>query len=825
MASLFKFILLLSLITGLLAGAVGVYLLKEIASQLPDHTKLAEYNPTGITRLFTTDNELLAEQGFERRIYTPIHEIPPHVIDAFLAAEDANFYKHKGVDIKSILRALWVNLTTDRPIQGASTITQQVVKNKLLSPERTLERKIKEAILAYRISNTFSKDKILEIYLNDIYFGAGAYGIGTAARRFFNKTVDELTLEEGALLGALPKAPSKYNPVTNKELAKIRRNLVLERMREERMISPAQAALSKAVEITVTPPELNDTVKAPYFRDEVFLQLEEKLESDILNQKGLMVHTTLDMAYQAIAEKALREGLENYSKRHNAFREDGKTPKVNGATVVLEISTGRVLALAGGYDYRDSQFNRATLAKRQPGSAFKPFVYLAALEQGYSPANRLADEPIALPLVQVSDEEARLALTEEQVWKPKNYSGSFYGLTTLRVGLEKSLNILTVKLAQEIGLPAIKDVAGRFGLNTEGNWEMSAVLGSKETDLLNLTNAYAIIANGGKKVTPHLIERVYDQEGNLLLKPSGFACIGCRMREATPDKLSETPSVLEYAEKVTSPEIAYQTTFMLHGVVERGTARRAKDLGFALAGKTGTTDDSKDAWFIGYTPEIAVGVYVGYDTPKQLGRKETGSSVALPIFIDIMEAIYKQENAPRYFPKPEGVEMVRIDAKTGFLASANTPRSQTIVEAFLPDQIPTMRVMTQDEYYQTYVAPYEQDYERREYYSPYSYSDPFAEPTEDSTPATQEPFYNERRRKTRLEAEREAMQRRFEAPSVFDPVLSGERVPADVRRTDSIWEENEPEPEPETATPAWEPPDFSPVPRDQIREIERGTIY
>jgi penicillin-binding protein 1A len=701
------------------------------------------------------------------------------VIQAFLAAEDKNFYSHPGIDPLSIVRAVVTNLrrlTDDRRPVGASTITQQVAKNFLLSNEVTLERKIKEAVLAVRIERAFTKDQILELYLNQIYLGIGSYGVAAAALNYFDKSLDELTVGEAAFLAGLPKAPSWYHPERRPEAARERRDWVIGRMLDVGFIDREQAAQATAEPLAIRGRAPTEVVRAEYFVEEVRRELIARHGEDFLYQGGLSIRTTVSPTLQALAKKALRDGLLAYDRRHgwrgpaaqtdlhtdpawpshlvemsradgletwqlalvmavdpeaatiglidgttaslplaelkwarrfdeegnpgapveradqvlaagdvvwvekvSAERPDGEAryalrqpPEIEGALVALNPHTGRVLAIQGGFSYARTEFNRATQALRQPGSAFKPFVYLAALEDGFTPSSILLDAPIVI------DQGPGLGK-----WKPANYSRRFYGPSTLRLGIEKSRNVMTVRLAQAVGMDRIREMATRFDLERGLGQNLAAALGSNEVTLLQLTTAYAMLVNGGKRIEPALIERIQDRHGRAVAQRDSRPCPDCR-EVAWQDQ--PTPVLPDQREQVIDAPRAFQMVNMLQGVVERGTGQRARSINKPVAGKTGTTDDSRDAWFIGFTPDLVVGVFVGFDQPRSLGDEEQGASAALPIFVDFMTAALKDEPATP-FRVPPGVRLVRVDAETGRLAGAGTDAA--ILEAYMPGTEPT----------------------------------------------------------------------------------------------------------------------------------------
>ena len=778
MSKLLKLLLALFaslLILAIVGGGGALYVLHRYGSDLPDYRHLADYQPPTVTRMHAADGRLMAEYAHEKRIFVPIEAIPKRLIQAFLSAEDKNFYRHPGVDPLGILRAVLTNLRhfyDDRRPVGASTITQQVAKNFLLSNEVSLQRKVKEAILAFRIEQAFTKDQILELYLNQIYLGVGSYGVAAAALNYFDKSLDELTIAEAAFLAGLPKAPSWYHPVRQAEAARTRRDWVIGRMLDVGFISAEDAALAAAEPLVMQRRAPTETVTAEYFTEEVRRELVEAHGENFLYQGGLSIRTTMAPSLQAMADRALRDGLTAYDRRHGwrgpetrlasmeawpgqlieldhsngierwqlavvlevaadgarlgledgsegdlplteltwarAALEDGvgpaitaadqvvqpgdviwvealegeqgeppryalrQPPEVEGAVVALDPHTGRVLAMTGGFSFRRSVFNRATQALRQPGSALKPFVYLAGLESGLTPSSILLDAPI------VVDQGPGLGK-----WKPVNYSGHFYGPSTLRLGIEKSRNLMTVRLAQTTGMDRVVDMAHRFGIDGGMGRNLASALGSGEVDLLSLTSAYATLVNGGRRLEPALIERIQDRHGRTVLRRDDRPCPDCAevAWEAQP-----TPVLLEQREQVIPAARAYQMVNLLQGVVDRGTGVRARDLGKPVAGKTGTSNDSRDAWFLGFTPDLVVGVYIGYDQPKSLGAREQGASAALPVFIDMMTgALADQPATP--FRVPAGVRLVRVDAETGLLPGPDT--ETVILEAFLPGSEPT----------------------------------------------------------------------------------------------------------------------------------------
>lgn len=770
-----------ALVLILVGSGAALYLIHGYSAGLPDYRQLAHYQPPTVTRVHAGDGRLLAEFAHEKRVFVPVEAIPKRVIQAFLAAEDKNFYWHPGIDPLSIVRAALTNLSRlgeNRRPMGASTITQQVAKNFLLSNEVSLERKIKEALLAFRIEQAFTKNQILELYLNQIYLGIGSYGVAAAALNYFDKSLDELTTAEAAYLAGLPKAPSWYHPERRPEAAKQRRDWVIGRMLDVGFIDREQAAQALAEPLVMRRRAPTEVVSADHFVEEVRRRLIERHGEDFLYQGGLSIRTTLAPTLQALADEALRDGLIAYDRRHGwrgprtqldtgpewwsrlgqLDRSDGldswqlalvlevdaaaatiglidgttaslplaeltwarrvdeagnlgpqieradqvlgvgdvvwvepvaaqgdagqaegepryalrQSPEVEGALVALDPHTGRVLAMTGGFSYARSVFNRATQALRQPGSALKPFIYLAALENGFTPSSILLDAPIVI------DQGPGLGK-----WKPANYSRRFYGPSTLRLGIEKSRNVMTVRLAQAVGMDRIVAMAARFDLERGLGHNLASALGSNEVSLLQLTTAYAMLVNGGRRIEPALIERIQDRHGDTVNRRDERSCTGC---QATSWQDQPAPVLPDVREEVISPALAYQMVNLLKGVVERGTGRRARAIDKPIAGKTGTTDDSRDAWFVGFTPDLVVGVFVGFDQPKSLGDQEQGASAALPIFVQFMEAALEDQPATP-FRVPPGVRLVRVDAETGLLPGPST--EVAILEAYLPGTEPT----------------------------------------------------------------------------------------------------------------------------------------
>jgi penicillin-binding protein 1A len=757
------------------AAAAG--LLWHFSKDLPDYSQLQDYEPPVMTRVHAGDGSLVAEYARERRLYIPIQAVPKLVINSFLAAEDKNFYEHGGLDFTGIARAGIVylqNYGSSRRPQGASTITQQVAKNFLLSNELSMARKVKEALLALKIERTYSKEKILELYLNEIYLGLGAYGIAAASLVYYDKAVNELTVPEAAYLASLPKAPNNYHPFRQRERAIERRNWVIDRMAESGFVKSADAEKAKRSPLGVTTKATSAHIfAAEYFAEEVRRELYERYGEKKLYEGGLSVRTSLDPKLQLLARKTFIDGLVRYDEAQGwrgpvtkidiagdwgvklaevkaladiapwrlavvlevsdqsariglqPGREPGgfvskertvgilplegmkwaktggravgkatqvvnpgdvvyvepaksegqfvlhQIPEISGAMVVEDPWTGRVLAMVGGFSFDQSQFNRATQALRQPGSSFKPFVYAAALDNGYTPSTVVLDAPVEI------DQGPGVG-----TWRPENYEGKFYGPATLRFGLEHSRNVMTVRLAQDIGMPLIAEYAKRFGVYDDLPPYLSFALGAGETTLLRMTSAYAMFDNGGRRIKPTLIDRIQDRYGHTVYKHDERECVGCTGKkwENQPE-----PSLVDRRQQVLDPMTAYQITSMMEGVVQRGTATVVREVGKPVAGKTGTTNDEKDAWFIGFTPDIVVGVYLGYDKPRHLGRGATGGHLAAPIVKEFLKvALADKPAAP--FRVPPGIKLVRVDLKSGTRAGPGTERA--ILEAFKPGTAP-----------------------------------------------------------------------------------------------------------------------------------------
>ena len=775
----------LTMLGGVFAAAVYYH----YSHDLPDYSQLANYQPPIVTRIYAEDGRFMAEYATEKRIYVPLNAIPRRVVQAFLSAEDRNFYQHKGIDIYGVARAIRENILNvgqGHGLVGGSTITQQVVKNFLLTNEQSVERKVKEAILAFRISEAYSKDRILELYLNQIFLGQRSYGVAAASLNYFNKPLNELSIEESALLAAMPKAPSSYSPTRDPARAKSRRDWVISRMQQDGFITSAEASDAVAKPILLRTRDTTETVHADFFTEEVRRTLAAMYGRDVLYQGGLSVRTTLNPQYQQFADKALRKGLIDYDRRHGwhgvlghvqnladwkhefptlaatlsvpqfdaqalavvvktandsveiglvdgsiasialsemkwarkridtetmgaavvkasdvvkagdvilvspvvteekekkdaairrAYRLE-QVPDVNGAMVVMDPHNGKVLAMSGGYSGLNTDFNRATQAKRQPGSAFKPFVYLTALENGFLPNSIIVDAPVEL--------SQGSGLPN---WKPQNYHDDYLGPTTLRVGVEKSRNAMTVRLSIVLGIDKILATGKRFGIYDAPPRNFSIVLGAAETTLLRLTNAYASLANGGFKIIPTMIERIDDRTGKTVFRRDGRECKGCIAAQGETISDSSPPLPADARERVLDPRVAYQITSILEGVVQRGTAIKAKVLGRPIAGKTGTTNDSRDTWFVGYTPDLVVGTYIGFDTPKPMGKKETGGGVALPAFIAFMQDALK-DTPIKYFKQPEGIRLVKLDLHSGQPVSQSVEGAGVVYEAFLVGEPP-----------------------------------------------------------------------------------------------------------------------------------------
>jgi penicillin-binding protein 1A len=775
-----------------LVGVAAVAgLIWHYSKDLPEYSQLQNYEPPVMTRVHASDGALLGEYAKERRLYLPIQAVPKLVINAFLAAEDKNFYEHGGIDYSGMARAALLyaqNFGSNRRPQGASTITQQVAKNFLLTNEVSFTRKIKEALLAMRLERAYSKDKILELYLNEIYLGLGAYGIAAASLVYFDKSVNELTVAEASYLAALPKAPAQLHPVRNRDRAIERRNYVVDRLLENGWIKPVDADKARKDPLAVTGRSNGGhTFAGEYFAEEVRRDILERYGEKKLYAGGLSVRTTLDPKMQVMARKAMAAGLVNFDEAQGwrgapsklditgdwgvkladvkslsdispwrmavvletsdqsarigfqpgrelggAVLKDrqtgnitlegvrwakaasgptqGKTPttvsqvlspgdviyadpligkdgnpvqgqyrlrqypEVSGAMVAMDPWTGRVLAMVGGFSFDQSQFNRATQAYRQPGSTIKPIVYSSAIDNGYTPSTVLVDGPIEI------DQGQGVG-----VWRPDNFSsGKYQGPTTLRNALRLSLNTVTVRLAQDVGMPLIGEYAKRFGIYDDLPNYLSYALGTGETTVMRMVTGYSIFANGGRRVKSTLIDRIQDRYGHTIFKHDARECRGCD----APDgwKNQAEPQLVDRREQVLDVMTAYQITSMMEGVVQGGTAIALRDVGKPIAGKTGTTSDAKDLWFVGFSPDLVVGLYVGYDKPRSLGRNAQGGHTAGPIARDFMKLALADKPATP-FRIPTGIKLVRVDAKTGMRAGPDS--GKTILEAFKPGTAPS----------------------------------------------------------------------------------------------------------------------------------------
>ena len=793
------------------AGVAG-YFLWNISQDLPNYEKLAEYEPPVMTRIHANDGRLLAEYARERRIYVPINAVPEQLIQAFMSAEDKNFYEHHGIDLKAFAAAVVANVRRLAGMggskRGASTITQQVAKNFLLTSDQTIVRKVKEAILAIRIERTFSKGQIMELYLNEIFFGLRSYGVAAASLNYFGKSLKELKIHEMAYLAALPKAPNNYHPFRKTKKALIRRNWILGRMQANGFITKEQEAEASTHELEVNPRPFGARIfAAEYFAEEVRREILARYGESKLYEGGLSVRTTLNPRMQRMAKKALVDGLVAYDRRHGwrgaitnidlgggdwgqlinkvenkltdiqpwrqaivleiadkeariglrphklksgkleekrelgaipltemrwarkllsvkitkkgkRLESKGKRPKkvadvlnvgdvifvaprrprakkgkrkalseqdvagqwrlmqvpqIGGGITVMDPHTGRILALVGGFSFASSNFNRATQAMRQPGSSFKPFVYATALDNGYSPSTVILDAPLAIEQGPGLD-----------VWRPQNYGKKFYGPSTLRTGIERSRNLMTVRLAQDMGMPVIAEYARRFGVYDNLMPVLSMSLGAGETTLLRLTTAYAILANGGYQVKSTVIDRIQDRYGKTLYSHDERSCPDCASKTWNNQ---QEPELVDTRKQIVDPHTAYQITSMMEGVVKRGTGVRVGRAlpGVSLAGKTGTTNDERDAWFMGFSPDLVVGVFMGYDNPTPMGKGETGGGVASPVFKDFMKMVMKNKKSIP-FRAPPGIQLVKIDRKTGERSSYGG--KNVILEAFKPGTSP-----------------------------------------------------------------------------------------------------------------------------------------
>jgi penicillin-binding protein 1A len=768
------------------AASVALYVIWEVSRDLPDYKQLAKYEPPVMTRMHAADGSLLAEYAEERRLFVPISAVPKRLVQAYLSAEDKTFYQHSGLDWRGILSALvnyvQVKYRGSGQLIGASTITQQVAKNFLLSSERTELRKVKEALLVRRIESAFSKDTILELYLNEIFLGMNSYGIAAATLNYFGKSLGELELDEMAYLAALPKGPNNYHPFRHAEAARERRNWVLKQMFQNGYVTQEEMEKAQAKPFKVNPrPFGSQLFAAEFFAEEARRELVQRYGKDALAKGGYSVRTTLDPKQQIFARQALARGLIGLDRKRGyrgpirnvdvATAKDWATliekdkipsdvapwrlavvlavtdsearvglqpassvdgtrgperenaiipvrlmswarkyvdgielgpeivkasdvlslgdviavapsgtagqwhlvqfPDIEGALVAMDPHTGRVLAMVGGFSYGASQFNRAVQAQRQPGSAFKPIVYSAALDNGYSPSSVVMDAPI------------EFKLADGSTWKPKNYQDKFYGPSTLRRGIEQSRNAMTVRLADDLGMTKIADLAQRLGIYEKMPLQLSMSLGAGETSLLKMTNAYSIINNGGLRVEATLIDRIQDRFGKTVYRHDTRDCSTCRADVYLAD--STEPDLVDNREAVMNPYTAYQITSMMQGVVDRGTGHKLRSVGKPVAGKTGTSNDEKDAWFIGYTPDLVVGAYVGFDNPRAMGKKRTGGEIAAPIVADFMKLALKDKVAVP-FRVPRGIELIPIHATNGKRGVFG--EDGVILEAFKPGDEP-----------------------------------------------------------------------------------------------------------------------------------------
>jgi penicillin-binding protein 1A len=677
MLKLTIYFLRLTFFLGIIAFCCLGIIILYYSHGLPSTEQLKNYRPDLVSKIYASNGQLLEEYAEEYRIFIPIKNIPPHIIKAFLAAEDSDYFNHPGINIKGLARASIQNITNiqqGKSLVGGSTITQQVIKNLLLSKEKSLDRKIKEAILALRLNYLLSKEEVLELYLNHIYLGNRAYGIASAAAKYFNKTPEDLTISEVALLASLPKAPSFYNPKIHQERILDRRNWVLYQMLEKGFINESDYVVAVKDEIK-TSSEQKAIFEAGYFSNDVRNIIAKKYGENSLFVDGLIINTTIVPEIQILAQEALKKGIDAANQLINDTKQKENpaakiiVPEVNGAIVVINNKSGRIIALVGGYDFNKSQFNRATQATRQPGSSFKPFVYLTALENGFSPIYKIDDMPIEMR--QGSD---------LPMWLPKNFSDDFLGSITLRRALELSRNAATINLAKKVGLSKISDLSIKIGVTDTSIDNYSAVLGAIETKLINLTSGYATFANGGKKIEPVLIETIQDRNGKVIFRNPNLSCYNCTNSE-------QLPTIIDNKKQIISSQSSFQLVKILQGAVESGTSRKAKILNLNIGGKTGTTNENKDAWYIGFNSDYTIGIFVGYDTPQSMGSKASGANIALPIFIDFMESI-KHIFSNRPFKHPQGIKMVKIDASTGRIPDKNS--KSILFEALKTDQQPNI---------------------------------------------------------------------------------------------------------------------------------------
>ena len=766
MTKVLKNIFTLFLVISLIAF-IGIFgILWSFSNKIPDYKFLKSYKPPVSSKMYSGNGNLVADFSQEKRIFIPYSAIPKNVINAFLSAEDKNFFSHPGVDARGVLRATInnvKNIFTSKRLEGASTITQQVAKNFLLTNEVSINRKIKEAILAFRIERALNKERILELYLNQIYLGSGAYGIAAASLEYFDKSIKELNYAEAAVLAALPKAPSKYNPYQNKDLAKFRRNLVLQNLYQNGILDFESYVGYKNQSIRLKKTKRVYLEDSQYYIEDVRKNIIERLSYEKVYKQGYNINTPINLGLQKIATDSLRNGLISYDKRKGwrgpltnlnydndwfkkvdkkyfleksinwkiAIVKDVKKfevtietfdrlegiikykdiswtkkelenllkvgdliyvknlkdniyklqqlPKINGGIVVMDPYTGRVLALSGGFSFKNSEFNRASQALRQPGSAFKPFVYALALENKFTPSSLVLDAPLVL------DQGIDL-----KKWKPENYGKKFYGPSTLRVGLEKSRNLMTVRIAQNLGIDELAKFSKKLNIYQDPDELLSISLGSAETTLLSLTSAYASFVNGGKLISPIIIDRIQDSEGNTIINNENRKCANCGKISFTGE---DYPVIEDNYEQIMSEQTAYQITSILEGAIKRGTGKKLKELKLNLAGKTGTTNENTDAWFVGFTSNLVVGVYVGMDNPKPLGKFETGSKAALPIFKEFIEKAVKKSEA-RPFKVPKKMTLMVVDPMTGEKAKFNS--KNTIIEAYKSQNVLNGKVLYSD---------------------------------------------------------------------------------------------------------------------------------
>ena len=769
--AIFSWITIAAFMAAIAFGAVLYFYGRD----LPDHEQLATYRPATISRIYSVEGQIIDEFATERRLFTPIDEVPRIVKGAFISAEDKNFYQHQGYDLRGIAAAAFEAVQTrGERVRGASTIPQQVVKNFLLSSDRSAERKLKELILSVRLENTLNKDQILELYLNEIFLGQNSYGVTAAAQTYFNKTLSELTPAEAAYLGALPQRPSNLHPVRDMDEAISRRNFVLREMYENDYIDEAQ--LNEAREAPLRTVQNGDfegfrdqLPPRDYFTDEIRRQLSRDFGEGEFLGGGYTVRATADPDMQDVAARALRRALEDYDRNQGEWRGTGQTleaallddeaawrpalaalevsrdvpgwspavvlslgpssarvgiegveddadgqwipadsvrwirgarsagdvlsvgdvvhvsrdegdegwrlhqiPEVQGGFMAMDVNTGRVIAMQGGFSYQDSVFNRATQAARQPGSSFKPFVYAAALDSGFSPASIIIDAPIEID-------------TGAGIWRPRNSSNRFYGPTPLRTGIEQSRNLMTVRLAQEIGMDTVAAYAERFGVYENMGRFLANSLGSEETTLYQMVSAYAMFANGGERVEPTLVDRVQDRWGTTIYRHDQRSCEDCQIASLDP---GFSPRIVSERPRVMNAITAYQITSMMEGVVQRGTAASRINLPVPTAGKTGTTNDARDVWFVGFTSNIAAGCYIGFDQPRTLGPSAYGGTLCAPVFQEFMEeAVARYGGGP--FEVPPGGRFIKIDRFTGLPLPPDAQGSNVVAEYFRDGAEPT----------------------------------------------------------------------------------------------------------------------------------------